>query len=78
MKQVSNKEGLKNDFFGVQPLNNMMIPGAKGHAFHACMKEHEMRSNPCIIVDKIPFVRNIIIYHSKNNFAFFLRLFEIV
>ena len=38
MKQVSNKEGLKIDFFGFQPLNNMMMPGSKGQkAVHACM-----------------------------------------
>ena len=41
-KSLSTPEGEDMDF---PDLYYMMIPGSKGHAFHACMKEHDLLTN---------------------------------
>ena len=38
-KSLSTPEGEDTDF---PDLYDVMIPGSKGHAFHACMKEHDL------------------------------------
>ena len=45
-KSLSTPEGEDTDF---PDLYDVMIPGSKGHAFHACMKEHDL------LTRKIPF-----------------------
>jgi len=51
----------------INKLINRMIPGSKGHAFHACMKKHDVGV-------KIPFDPNIIEY-KENTTKFFSGVF---
>jgi hypothetical protein len=37
------------------------------------LREHEMRSNPCIIGVKIPFDPNVLIYEEQVSFSGLMR-----
>ena len=42
-KSLSTPEGEDTDFPDLYDDSNfMMIQGSKGHAFHACMKKHDL------------------------------------